>query len=610
MEAQQAPIGPADPSVQATNPASIHNPERLAAKSMYAADLLKSVVQSAERLSKADKVLGRYLCQARLLLVWKRGGGAMKMAGSAAKTVGTLMLVAAPLHPRIATGVKVAHRLWKMGTGLKILTAIANMVRDVWQKGCREVLLEFTHCAATLTRDLGVFGEVLRDLQGNINGPALQAGPGLVISTIREFVPPHQVPYLTHVINMAFGNERYTPLFAFTALTVNSGNNSNIAQIMLEIESFHFDEFIETSESRALVAIGSFLHVSRELCDFLDGFQRLTERDCHFLQECLQRLGAESVSIMKAATVLVSLDKIRRQLADTETSGGNQAHSSLYDNQAHSSLYDNQAHSSLYDNRDVRQSSCSLTAVPEACQQRTRSICLPCHDSMILTQNAPPSDSPCGGQNSSQTMETDVLTADCLMQTNQQPQSCMTDVPSVAGLISNSELLDVSRNCEESGEATGQTLNQPHARADGRIAGLLKPLSSVISRGSSLFTARQSQLDKTSSSSAPGLSESEPVVVTDEGCPNEDILGSDIIKESGELTKQIPEEEYIQTRMARLFIPFSSIVARGSSLFSDRQSQLDNTRGPSERGLSPSEPLAVIDEGSADHGVSIVGQEH
>ena len=333
--------------VETSGPPSIPDPERLAVKTICASDILRKIVQSAERLRKVDYALSRYLNQARLLLVWKRGSGAMKMAGSAAKTVGTLMLVAAPLHPRIASGMRIAHKLWKLGTGLKILNAIANVFRDVWQKGCREVLLEFTHCAATLTRNLGVFGEVMRDLQSSTPALAQGAGqnsnsPAVVIQAIQEFVPPHQLPYATHVINMAFGNERYSPLFAFTALTLDSGNNSNLAQIMLEIEAFHFDEFVEMSESRALVAIGSFLHVSRELCDFLDGFQRLTERDCHFLQDCLHRLGQESGTIMKAVGVLVSLDKIRKQL-NTEASNTSQASS--------------QATSSLYDGRDIAHSS-------------------------------------------------------------------------------------------------------------------------------------------------------------------------------------------------------------------------------------------------------------
>ncbi|GFR63727.1 hypothetical protein ElyMa_001903100 [Elysia marginata] len=315
---------------------TILNPERLAVKTMCGADILKNIVQSAERLSKIDKTLSRYLTQARLLLVWKRGSGAIKMAGSAAKTVGTIMLVAAPLHARFAMGMKVAHKLWKLGTSLKILNAIANMVRDVWQKGCREVLIEFTHCAATLTRNLGVYGEVVRDLQkatsvvNNLSDS--RSSPAMLLQAVRDFIPAHQLPYATHVINMAFGNERYSPLFAFTSLTLGSENSSNIAQVMLEIESFHFDEFIENSESRSLVAIGSFLHVSRELCDFLDGFQHLTERDCQFLQECLQKLATESVSIMKAVAVLTSLDKIRKQLSTDSGPTFSQGTLSLYDN--------------------------------------------------------------------------------------------------------------------------------------------------------------------------------------------------------------------------------------------------------------------------------------
>ncbi|GFN80280.1 hypothetical protein PoB_000678600 [Plakobranchus ocellatus] len=330
-----------DPTMETTASVSIPNPERLAVKTIYAADILKNIVESAKRLSKIDKVLNRYLKQARLLLVWKRGSGAIKMAGSAAKAVGALVLTAAPLHPKIAMGCRVAHKLWKIGTGLKILNALANMIRDVWQKGCRSVLLDFTRCAATLTRNLGVFGEVLRDLQSVSEMPAGigQNGPRLVIDAIRGFIPPHQIPYATHVINMVYGNERYSPLFAFTAMTLNSQNNSNIAQVMLEIESFHFDDFIERSESRTLVAIGSFLHVSRELFDFLDGFQHLTELDCQFLQDCLKRLTQESLGIMKAVAVLVNLDKIRKQInaeapvnsVSSEAAEGNTHTPSLYE---------------------------------------------------------------------------------------------------------------------------------------------------------------------------------------------------------------------------------------------------------------------------------------
>lgn len=325
----------------------IPNPERLAVKAVCGADILKNSVHMAEKLKKIDKTLSRYLCQAQMLLTWKRGSGVMKMAGSAAKTVGTLMLVAAPLHPRFAMGMRVAHKLWKLGTGLKILNALANMIRDVWQKGCRDVLVEFTHCAASLTRNLGVFGEVVRDLQ-NVTPILHDTGhsnpsPAVVMNILREFIPAHQLPYATHVINMACGNERYSPLFAFTALTLNPGNNSNIAQVMLEIESFHFDEFLENNESAALVAIGSFLHVSRELCDFLDGLQHLTQRDCNFLQECLQKLAAESVNIMKVVALLTSLEKIRKQV-NSDTSEPETCTPSLYDN------------------RDVGQSSVSRSA--------------------------------------------------------------------------------------------------------------------------------------------------------------------------------------------------------------------------------------------------------
>ncbi|KAK3760936.1 hypothetical protein RRG08_022344 [Elysia crispata] len=505
MEADEVPAGPFDDNASVF----IKDPERLAVKTMCTADILKNVVQSAERLSKVDKVLSRYLHQARLLLAWKQGSGAMKMAGSAAKTVGTLMLVAAPLHPRIAMGMRVAHKLWKLGTGLKILNAIANMIRDVWQKGCRDVLMEFTHCAATLTRNLGVFGELVRDLQNTT--PALQdkgqTNPAMVIRAIHDFVPPHQIPYLTHVINIAFGNESYSPLFAFTALTVNSGNSSNIAQIMLEIESFHFDDFIENSESRALVAIGSFLHVSRELCDFLDGFQRLTDRDCQFLQECLHRLGAESVSIMKAVAVLVNLDKIRKQLRTDTTpfftsSSGN---------------------SSLYDNRDVGQTT-SLAAVDvsgsnisssvsnnisqaverETCQERNSTKCL-FSPSPMITQNVSLPNSPAEEQHSIQTIKTDASENCSFLQIDRQSQlDEMTYIPVPEFSLSSEPIAVMNKfhhdDNQDASEVVCQKNDQPIKQTPEEIQpwslmnSFFTPFSSIVGRGSSYFIHKSNSL--------------------------------------------------------------------------------------------------------------------
>ncbi|CAL1547867.1 unnamed protein product [Lymnaea stagnalis] len=289
--------------------------ERIAIKTICAAEILKNTVQSAETLTKLKKKADYYLQQASLILTWKRSTGALKLVGAAAKTFGAVMVLAAPLHPKLAMAIRLGHKMWKFGTGLKVLNAVGGILKNIWQTGCRTALIEFTQGASQLTRNMGIFSEVIHDLQkltGPLNTGDIQASENW-INILRQFIPPHQHGYAAHVINIVFGIQRYSPVFDFLALSTDPSNESGIIHLMREIESVNFTDFVEHDNSKALVAIGSFLHISREILDLLDGLQRFTERDCRFLQECLIRFTQESLTIMKVVSVLTNLDAIRRQ---------------------------------------------------------------------------------------------------------------------------------------------------------------------------------------------------------------------------------------------------------------------------------------------------------
>ncbi|CAG5121137.1 unnamed protein product [Candidula unifasciata] len=296
---------------------SEQNVQRLAAKSSYAADILKNVVAMAEDWQKIYKKVNRYMQQVKLIVTWKRGCAALKMVGSASKTVGSVLVVAAPLHPKLRLAVKVGHKLWKLGAGLKILTAVGNMLRDLWQAGCRQSVLEFVTATALLTRNLGVFGELIRDLQDCVQpfcSSNITQTSDQVLSLLKPFVPQDQLQYVTHVVNIIFHSNSYSPLFDLILTSPDlGGERSNTVQLLQEIESFRFTEFVQQGGSHFLVAIGSFLHVSRELLDFLDGFQKVTEQDCRFLYECLTRFNQESLGVLQAATVLTHLGHVRAQ---------------------------------------------------------------------------------------------------------------------------------------------------------------------------------------------------------------------------------------------------------------------------------------------------------
>uniref|UniRef100_A0A0B6Y4J0 Uncharacterized protein n=1 Tax=Arion vulgaris TaxID=1028688 RepID=A0A0B6Y4J0_9EUPU len=290
--------------------------ERLAVKCLYAADILQNSVNSAENLQKIQKKVSRYVQQVKLILTWKRGCGVFKMVGSASKVVGNVIVVAAPLHPKLGLAVRAGHKLWKFGAGLKALTAIGHMLKDLWQIGCRNSIVDFINATALLTRNLGVFSEVIQDIQScaqSVSGSNnTNQTPETVINILRPFIPPHQIDYITHVVNFAFGSRYYSPLFDLI-LSSDVSSSSHIVQLMREMESFNFIEFIEQGNNRSLIAIGSFLHISRELLDFLDGFQKVTDHDCRFLLDCLTRFTQESTNIMKTVSVLTNLNQLRRQ---------------------------------------------------------------------------------------------------------------------------------------------------------------------------------------------------------------------------------------------------------------------------------------------------------
>lgn len=294
--------------------------QRLAAKSSYAADFLCDIIKSAHDVQKLEKKVNGYIQQVKLILTWKRGCGSFQMVGSAAKTLGGVMVVAAPLHPKLGVVVKVGSKLWKFGTGLKILSCIGEMLKDVWQTGCRNSLTEFVHAATRLTRNLNVFGEVIQDLQGcarTVNNSNRGQTPAEITRLLKQFIPSHQLSYIVHVINIAFGSSNYSPLFDFMVMSADLTNDSSFIRLMRDVESFHFAEFVERSDVKSLIIIGSFLHISRELLDFLDGFRKVTDHDCQFLMECLTKFSEQSLNIMKAVVVLTNLDQIRRQQLDT-----------------------------------------------------------------------------------------------------------------------------------------------------------------------------------------------------------------------------------------------------------------------------------------------------
>ncbi|BFZ13567.1 hypothetical protein BsWGS_16606 [Bradybaena similaris] len=291
------------------------NLQRLAAKTSCAADFLKNAATVAENWHKKHKNVSRYIQQVKLIVTWRRGCGALKMVGSATKTLGGVLVVAAPLHPKLGLAVRVGHRLWKLGAGLKMLTAVGGMLRDLWQVGCRNTLLEFVTATTLLTHNLGVFGEMIRDLQKcaePLSATNNTQTCDQVLSLLRPFIPPDQLEYVKHVVNIVFHNTSYSPLFDFILTSSDlTGDSSHTVQLMQEIESFRFTEFLQQGSAQFLAAIGSFLHISRELLDFLDGFQKVTEQDCRFLYECLTRLSQESASIQRAATTLTNLTDIR-----------------------------------------------------------------------------------------------------------------------------------------------------------------------------------------------------------------------------------------------------------------------------------------------------------
>ncbi|XP_012938658.1 uncharacterized protein LOC101857572 [Aplysia californica] len=293
--------------------------ERLAAKTVYTAELLENTVHIAEQLQKVQGRVNRYVRQARLIVTWKRSSGLFTMVGSAAKTAGSVMVLASPLHPKLAVALKAGHRLWKLGTGLKVLTAIGGMLRELWHSGCRDTLVEFTRCVALLSRNVGVFQELIQDLQGATeqlnasNNNNFQA-PDAVVNVLREFIPPQHIGYATHVMNIAFARQHYSPLFDLLALSSDPSEKSDLLQVVREIEGFRFTEFSQESDAKALVAIGSFLHISRELLDFLDGFNKVTDKDCQFLHNCLNKFSEESAGIMKVVSLLTGLHRMKHKL--------------------------------------------------------------------------------------------------------------------------------------------------------------------------------------------------------------------------------------------------------------------------------------------------------
>lgn len=289
--------------------------ERLAVKTMYAAELLESLVQEAQRLQKLQVKVRRYMKQAQLIVTWRRSQGFCTMIGSAAKSVGGVLFLAAPLHPKLSFTAKAAQKLWKLGSSLKILSAVGSMLREIWQSGCRDVLVDFTKSVAMLTKKMSVLQECINDLehvQGQVNSNNNQLySPQKLVNILSEYIPANQINYAIHVINIVSGNHNYSPLFDFSLLSTSMSNNSSLAKVFSEIEGFHFTEFVEQNEAKSLVAIGGFLHISKELLDFLDGFHRVTERDCRFLSECFFKFTEESVSIIKVASLLTGLNKLR-----------------------------------------------------------------------------------------------------------------------------------------------------------------------------------------------------------------------------------------------------------------------------------------------------------
>ncbi|XP_059141943.1 uncharacterized protein LOC131929655 [Physella acuta] len=298
--------------------------DRLVAKAIYAADALRSSVGTAEKLKQLQKKINFFMQQAQIILTWKRSLGALKMVGSAAKSFGAIMVLAAPLHPKLNLALRIGNKMWKLGAGLKILNYVAGILKNIWQSGCRNALIEFTHCSAQLSQRISIFGELIHDMQGisqSFDGNITHTSQNL-IHIIQQIVPEHQVGYVTHVMNMVFGDRHYSPLFDFLALSNKPSSDSNFAQLLSELESFNFTNFVELSDSKTLVAIGSFLHISRELVDFLDGLRNFTEQDCRFLSECLVRCSQETLTIMRVVSVLTSLDKIRKGSLNTANSQG------------------------------------------------------------------------------------------------------------------------------------------------------------------------------------------------------------------------------------------------------------------------------------------------
>ena len=188
------------------------------------------------------------------------------------------------------------------------------MLKEIWHSGCRKALLDFTRCLALLTQKISVLHECIHDLdqvsgRTNVNKNNFQSSQEL-FNLLKEFISPIHMQYSLHIINIIFQNQEYSPLFDFASQSIDMSCESNFTNVIREMEGFNFTEFVQANDAKTLVAIGGFLHISREILDFLDNFHKVTDQDCTFLSECFVKFTEESETMIKVATFLTGLSKM------------------------------------------------------------------------------------------------------------------------------------------------------------------------------------------------------------------------------------------------------------------------------------------------------------